>query len=82
MTMSEDSESEGLQVPRLDPLPLPSSLTPGDRHTLSEIVGAIDRHTAAVNRMADAFDSIAMSVKHLADRAREFAEKTLPWSDQ
>jgi hypothetical protein len=75
-----DSESEGIRVPKLDSLP--SSMPPADREALTSIVAAMDRHTAAVNRMADAFDNIAMSVKHIADRAREFAEKTLPWSDR
>jgi hypothetical protein len=65
------------------PLPpdpkLPSSLSPGDRETLTIVVGALDRHTEAISRVAEALEKMARAHTHLADRAREWAERNLKW---
>lgn len=73
------SESEGL-LPKLDPLP--SSITPGDLKLLELLVSSIDRHTAAMTRIASAIEDHARAHQALADRAREWAEKTLPWDNR
>jgi hypothetical protein len=58
---------------------LPSSLSPGDHETLTALVGVIDRHTEAVVRVAEALEKVARAHTHLADRAREWAERNLKW---
>jgi hypothetical protein len=58
---------------------LPSSLSPGDRETLTIVIDALDRHTEAVVRVAEALEKMARAHTHLADRAREWAERNLKW---
>jgi hypothetical protein len=61
---------------RLPPDPkLPSSLSPGDRETLSIIVSAIDRHTAAMDRIADALEKQAKAFVNIAMDVREDVEQ-------
>jgi hypothetical protein len=72
-----EKHPENMRLPP-DP-PLPSALSPGDRETLTALVGVIDRHTEAVVRVAEALEKVARAHTHLADRAREWAERNLKW---